>query len=183
MSGIITSRRTASGFCDCATSMPRAPELAVSTSQSSVSSSVASATSRMSSSSSMISSRLCSTVHLRLGRHQVQEAHDLLFEFLERYAALDQKLGRPEAQARLFGGVELQRGVDDQRDVREAVALFQPVDDREAVQLREDEVEHDEIGTVRHHAIDRFASIHRMHRLDAVRFERRGHDAREVEIV
>src|SRR6185369_2798932 len=154
MSGIITSRRMTSGRDARAEAMPCTPESAVRTSHSSsVNSSVASATSRMSSSSSMINTRLRCTFHLRFGRHQIEEADDLLFELLERDAALDQELRRSETQPFLFRRVELQRGVDDQRDVRERVALLQPVDDGESIHLREDEIEDDQVGTPGHDEI------------------------------
>src|SRR3954454_18761478 len=171
MSGIITSRRMASGRAARAVVMPDAPDSAVSTSQSSVSSSVASAISRISSSSSMISTRLRCTFNLHFRRDEMQEAHDLVFELLERHTALGQKLRGAEAQPLLIRGLHLLGGVNDQRDVREGVGFLQPVDDVESVHLRQDEIEHDQIGTPIEDQIDRRAPRRRMHGLQAVRLE------------
>src|ERR1700686_4260318 len=116
MSGIITSRRMASGGVVNASALPADPPLAVLTVQPSVNSRLSRATSRISSSSSITRSCLGRMRHLALPRDSLQKPDDVLFEIGQTAPALRQELRRPEAKTRLVGGSDLQRRIDKKRN-------------------------------------------------------------------
>src|SRR5437899_1955885 len=92
ISGIITSRRIASGWLLWASNNPADPELAVVTFQSSVISRLRLATSRMCSSSSIMRRCLCGMLVLLFrSRDGLQQMDDLGFEFLQAAPALGQE--------------------------------------------------------------------------------------------
>src|SRR3954451_1415403 len=144
MSGIITSRRMASGPAESASSAPAAPPFAPRTIQFSVSSRLRRATSWMSFSSSMTRICLGGILRILFGRNGSEEADDLRFEIGGTAAALGQELRCAEAEAGLVGAAEVARRIDEQRHVAQIGASPESLDHRKAVDVREPEVEHDQ---------------------------------------
>src|SRR5436309_600245 len=144
MSGIITSRRMASGSAERASSAPAAPPFAPITIQFSVSSRLRRATSWMSFSSSMIRICLGGILRIPFGRQRAEEANDVPFEIGGTAAALGQELRCAEAEAGLIGAAEVARRIDEKRHAAEIGAPAETLDDREAVDVGQAEVEHDE---------------------------------------
>src|SRR4051794_39526088 len=144
MSGIITSSRMASGPAERAKAVPAAPPLAVQTFQLSVNWRLSFATSRMSYSSSM--TRICLGGMLRVlfRCRRFDQPDHVSFEVGQAAPALGEELRRSEPETGLVGASDIDCRVDQKRDVLERGALPKRIDDGEAVNIREAEVEDDE---------------------------------------
>src|SRR5712692_6694407 len=160
MSGIITSRRMASGSIDSASAVPADPPFAVVTVQPSVNSRLSLATSRMSFSSSITRSCLGGMLHLfRTVRDVLQQPDYVLFELGQTASTLRQELGRPHAKPRPIHASDIQRRVDEKGDAPKGRTFSQRADHRVAVHVGKDEIEEDQTRLVLPAQLNRFAAV------------------------
>src|ERR1700694_1672950 len=127
---------------------PALPPLAVTTSKSPAVSKTRPATSRMSASSSMMRIRLRDIGKGSFAGHDhlVQQLNHAPLELLGENAALGKKLGRPERQPLALRRRRLHRRVHDHWHRSQPVMVLEPINDRESIHVRQNEIEDDQIG-------------------------------------
>src|SRR5436190_4217341 len=77
-------------------------------------------------------------------RHRCKQGKDAAFKIGDAAAALGQKLCGAEAETRLIGTSDIQRRVDEKRDLVQRRAFAERANDREAVDVGKAEIQDDQ---------------------------------------
>src|SRR5207248_11574795 len=91
-----------------------------------------------------------------------KHSENAAFEIGHGASALGQELCRSEAEARLIAGSDIERRVNEKRDMAERSTLTQRRDDCEAVEVREAEIEDDQARLMDSGEVNGLAAGHRV---------------------